>query len=78
MSSDLIKGVGACAPVSEHKAEPNRLDAADENADGHGVQRALLQEDLRDQLEEEERRATSQLFLHSIAHLDFLDVVGIL
>ena len=49
-SSNLVEGVGAGAPVCEEDAQANGLKDAGKSADGNGVKRALLGEDLGDEL----------------------------
>lgn len=47
---NLVKGVGAGSPVSEEQAEADSLKDAGGSADEDGVERALLGENLGDDL----------------------------
>ena len=46
----LVEGVGVGPPVCEEQAEADGLEDAGEGADGDGVKRTPLSEDLRDEL----------------------------
>jgi hypothetical protein len=46
----LLEGVGAGAPVGEEQGETDSLEDAGNSADGDGVKRALLGDDLGDDL----------------------------
>lgn len=46
----LVEWVGAGSPPPEDQAEANGLEDAGESADGDGVERAFLSEDLGDEL----------------------------
>lgn len=50
-SSHLVEGVGSGAPVGQDQAEADGLEDAGQRTDGEGINRALLQEELRDELE---------------------------
>ena len=50
----LVERVGAGAPVREEEAEADRLEHASNGANSHSIQRALLGDDLRDELCEAE------------------------
>lgn len=53
---DLVEGVGAGAPVGEEHGEANGLKDSSKSSDGDGVERALLGDDLGDNLESSQRR----------------------
>jgi hypothetical protein len=46
----LVEGVGAGAPVGEEQRQANGLKNTGKGSNGDGVERALLGEDLRDNL----------------------------
>jgi hypothetical protein len=50
ISRRLVEGVGAGSPVGEEERETDGLHTAGESTDGNGVERALLGEDLGDNL----------------------------
>jgi len=50
LTSTLLEGVGAGAPVSEEQGETHGLEDAGNSADGDGVKRTLLGQDLGDNL----------------------------
>ena len=47
----LVEGVGAGSPVGEEQAEADGLEDTGNGADGNGVERALLSENLGDDLD---------------------------
>jgi hypothetical protein len=47
----LVEGVGAGSPVGEEQAKANGLEHAGNGTDSDGVKRALLSEDLGDDLD---------------------------
>jgi hypothetical protein len=51
VATDLVEWVGSCAPVCEEQAEADSLEDAGEDANSDGVNRSLLNNKLRDQLQ---------------------------
>jgi hypothetical protein len=51
MARRLVEGVGAGSPVGEEQAEADGLEDTGNGADGNGVKRTLLGEDLGDNLD---------------------------
>lgn len=49
----LLEGVGARAPPGEEEREADGLEDAGKGANGNGVKRALLGEDLGDELDKQ-------------------------
>ena len=47
---NLVEGVGAGSPVGEEQAETDSLEDAAHGADGNGISRTLLGDDLGDDL----------------------------
>lgn len=51
----LVEWVGSSAPVREEQAEANGFEDASQDTDGDGVERALFNDDLGDELQKREK-----------------------